>query len=365
MLTEFNKWDKYEHYIFNRIIEGIISVCLSNRCFPIIKVVKGSEICLMIAQQVYQFFENNSDFIKKECGKELNGYLFIYDRKEDPVTPLLNQWTYQAMIHELLGINNNIVDIKQEDNKKEKKVDRYVLNDAEDKFFCENLNNDFGDVASKIKILVENIGKERQNFDKQFDSIQDMKKLIENLPEKQKQSMEATKHTFIGFALNEIVETRQLLNLSPLEQDIACNTNKEFHFKQICSFLENPKINNLDKARLFMLFSLRYEGDSSIRELVRLMEEKNVPKEWLSFTDNLIQYAGKSKRKLDVFNNKDFIKMGANRLLQAFKDIPNVFTQHSSYMPTILEKIIKGKDNKQDIETLVFPGIKEKYNNYY
>ena len=337
-------------------MEGIISACMSNRCFPIIKVVKGSEICSMIAHQVYKFFENNSDFIKKECGKELNGILFIYDRKEDPITPLLNQWTYQAMIHELIGINNNIVDIKEEGSKSEK----FVLNDSEDKFFQENLNNDFGDVASKIKILIENIGKDRQNYDKQFDSIQDMKKLIENLPEKQRQSLEATKHTFIGYALNQIVESKQLLSLSPLEQDIACNNNKDFHFKQIVNFIENPKINSLDKARLFMLYNLRYEGDSSIKELAKIIEEKNVSREWLNYTDNLIQYAGKSKRTLDVFNNKDFIKMGASRLLQAFKDIPNVFTQHSSYMPTILEKIIKGKDNKQDIDTLSFPGIKEK-----
>lgn len=37
--------------------------------------------------------------------------LVILDRKEDPVTPLLSQWSYQAMIHEILGINNNIVDM--------------------------------------------------------------------------------------------------------------------------------------------------------------------------------------------------------------------------------------------------------------
>jgi len=28
----------------------------------------------------------------------------LVDRREDPVTPLLNQWTYQAMVHEVLGV---------------------------------------------------------------------------------------------------------------------------------------------------------------------------------------------------------------------------------------------------------------------
>lgn len=38
--------------------------------------------------------------------------LLIVDRRDDPVTPLLTQWTYQAMVHELLGINNGKVDLR-------------------------------------------------------------------------------------------------------------------------------------------------------------------------------------------------------------------------------------------------------------
>ena len=38
--------------------------------------------------------------------------LLILDRRDDPVTPLLTPWSYQAMVHELLTIRNNIVDLK-------------------------------------------------------------------------------------------------------------------------------------------------------------------------------------------------------------------------------------------------------------
>ena len=37
--------------------------------------------------------------------------LLILDRRNDPVTPMLSQWTYQAMVHELLGIQNGRVDL--------------------------------------------------------------------------------------------------------------------------------------------------------------------------------------------------------------------------------------------------------------
>jgi hypothetical protein len=36
------------------------------------------------------------------------------DRRNDPVTPLLTQWTYQAMVHELVGIHNGRVTIDSE-----------------------------------------------------------------------------------------------------------------------------------------------------------------------------------------------------------------------------------------------------------
>ena len=44
---------------------------------------------------------------------QLPPLLLILDRRNDPVTPLLNQWTYQAMVHELLGIQNGRVDLSQ------------------------------------------------------------------------------------------------------------------------------------------------------------------------------------------------------------------------------------------------------------
>ena len=39
----------------------------------------------------------------------------IVDRRNDPVTPLLSQWTYQAMVHEMLGITNGRVKIDGEE----------------------------------------------------------------------------------------------------------------------------------------------------------------------------------------------------------------------------------------------------------
>ena len=77
---------------------------------PLIKSVKGSFLCQKLGKKLATFFDDNYDFIRKECGQNFNGILLLYDRKEDPISPLINQWTYQAQLHEILGIKNNIVD---------------------------------------------------------------------------------------------------------------------------------------------------------------------------------------------------------------------------------------------------------------
>lgn len=38
--------------------------------------------------------------------------LLILDRRDDPLTPLLTPWTYQAMVHQCLGIDKNTVNLK-------------------------------------------------------------------------------------------------------------------------------------------------------------------------------------------------------------------------------------------------------------
>ena len=38
--------------------------------------------------------------------------VLLLDRRDDPVTPLLLQWTFQAMVAELLGMDTNRVDLK-------------------------------------------------------------------------------------------------------------------------------------------------------------------------------------------------------------------------------------------------------------
>jgi len=348
-------WQRYEYITFNRIVQGIISACLSNRLFPVIKCVKNSTISKRIAIEVTEFFEHNNEFIRRECSREQNGLLFIYDRREDPITPLLNQWTYQSMLHELLGINNNIVELKHEGGKTEK----FTLSDFDDKFFKQNLNNEFDVVADEIKNVVEKLNKESESIDKKVDTVDDLKRFIDKLPEKKKESTEITKHTNLFYELSEIVQNRKLFELSALEQDLACYDNKKDHYNKIVNIIKDIKFSRLDKAKLFLLFCFRYEDDSSVENLKKIMEDNNL-KEWVEYSDYLVVYAGKRKRTLDVLSNKDFLAKSSKIFSSFIFKNQNLFFQHVSYLNSLLEKVIKGKTKESEVETIYKVTEKEK-----
>ena len=77
---------------------------------------KSSELCLRLTDQLFKKLNSEAEFVEKMSKNSTDTVLLIIDRKEDPITPLLNQWTYQAMIHEILEIKNNTVDMSNVKN---------------------------------------------------------------------------------------------------------------------------------------------------------------------------------------------------------------------------------------------------------
>lgn len=83
---------------------------LSLKKKPLIRYDKNSTLCRKLATEVrYAMTQEEQlfDFRRPDTPP----ILLLVDRRSDPVTPLLTQWTYQAMVHELLGIENGRVSL--------------------------------------------------------------------------------------------------------------------------------------------------------------------------------------------------------------------------------------------------------------
>jgi vacuolar protein sorting-associated protein 45 len=95
-----------------RSTDAAVALLLSLKKKPLIRYARNSLMAKKLATEVrYRMTQEEQlfDFRKPDTPP----ILLIVDRRDDPVTPLLTQWTYQAMVHELLGIKNGRVDLSQ------------------------------------------------------------------------------------------------------------------------------------------------------------------------------------------------------------------------------------------------------------
>lgn len=205
-----------------RCVDGILAVLLSLKKKPLIRYAKTSPMAKKLASEVrYHIMQEEQLFDFRAV--DTPPVLLILDRREDPVTPLLTQWTYQAMVHHLLGINNGRVNLSDvPDIRPELK--EIVLSQEQDPFFKKNMYLNFGDLGGNIKDYVEQYQSKTKN-NANIESISDMKRFIEEYPEFRKLSGNVSKHVTLVSELSRRVGIENLLEVSELEQSLACNEN--------------------------------------------------------------------------------------------------------------------------------------------
>lgn len=266
--------------------------------------------------------------------------MLLIDRRDDPVTPLLNEWTFQAMTHELIGIKKNRVKLKTyKDSDSDSDV---VLSIATDSFFASHWNSNFGDLGIAIKEYVEAYQHQTQSTAK-VESIDEMRSFIDRYPEFRKLSGNVSKHVAIVHELSRLVDLNGLLDISLLEQSIACSDNKTEHLKSVLDRLRSSTVPKFEKLRLVLLYALRYETDSYIHNLKDELRKSGIDESQVGIVDAILSHAGSRRRTSELFQKKDLFQIAKNVVQRGFKGIPNVYTQHMPYIVSVVGSLIKGR----------------------
>jgi len=326
--------------LIDRAVDGISSCILSLKKQPFIRYAAKSGLADKVVTELKRRITSEPglyDFRKQDTPP----LLLILDRKDDPVTPLLTQWTYQAMVHELFGIHNNrvnLADAKQE----------IVLSSQQDIWFKQNMYANFGDLCVNVKDLVDDFQKKHKE-NQNIESLDDIKRFIDNFPEFKKLSGNVTKHVSLMDELSRLVNVRSLMEVSEVEQEIANSDDHGNHLRMIKLLFDNPKISKLDLLRVVLLYQLRYEtnANNEITNLMDALDQKGVTKEQLALISTLIQYAGSSARGgADVLGG-GFFKKITKGIKRGLKGVQNIYTEHKPYLKMILELTLQNKLKEQ------------------
>ncbi|WKT44201.1 hypothetical protein QSH57_009054 [Fusarium oxysporum f. sp. vasinfectum] len=331
-----------------RCSEGLVAVLLSLKKKPLIRYQKTSPLAKKLASEVrYLMTQEDSlfDFRKVDTPP----ILLVLDRREDPVTPLLTQWTYQAMVHHLLGIQNGRVDLSDvPDISPEQK--EIVLSQDQDPFFKKNMFLNFGDLGGNIKEYVGQFQSKTKN-NENIESISDMKRFIEEYPEFRKLSGNVSKHVTLVSELSRRVAADNLLEVSELEQSLACNDNHGTDVKNIQRLIQSPNVTPESKVGLVALYALRYHKHPSntlpmLQDL--LVAAGNVSPREADLVSKVTAYhnslqASQSQGGISEIFESAGIFSGTGSRFKGLKGVENVYTQHSPLLETTLQNLIKGR----------------------
>ncbi|KAL0250246.1 hypothetical protein I308_102419 [Cryptococcus tetragattii IND107] len=332
----------------NSHLNTILSVLLSLKKRPVIRWERMSQAGRMLAQAVSGEMSQGKyrDLFEFRGTQGPSPLLLILDRRNDPVTPLLTQWTYQAMVHELFGITNGRVHL---DSETKPELRDLILSPASDPFYSETLFSNFGDLGASIASYVSsyqsrNAALTGGKSTNRLETVADMKRFVEEYPEFKRLGGNVSKHVTIVGELSKVVERDGLLEVSEVEQSLASQESHAADLKSVMTLLGSSKVPSPNKLRLAILYALRYQKSPSaqIPQVVSTLISNGVPPERARLVYAMLNFAGADIRQDDLFMNENFFSRGKSAL-KGLKGVENVFTQHTPHLSQTLDLLLKGR----------------------
>ncbi|GMH54136.1 hypothetical protein TrST_g5764 [Triparma strigata] len=331
--------------VMDREKEGLLSFLLSQKTkLSAVSFPKQSPASRYLAQQVTKEIQDGFYHFRnqRQC------HLLVLDRKDDPVTPLLSQWTYQAMVHELLGINDGRVVLKGAPGVK-KDLEEVVLAVKDDLFYAENRFSNFGELGENIRTLLLNYQEEAKANDN-ITSIEDMQNFMERYPVFRAKSHNVSKHVALMGELARLVDHCSLMDVSALEQELAVKDDHADHLRQLIEKLGDARIKQADKLRLTLLYALRYESTGNVPMIKGHMSNGGVSLDKVNLVDDLLRYAGEGKRTEGLYGKRDIM----SKIVKGFgsvKGVENVYSQHVPVLHERIQEAFRGKLSPQAYES--------------
>ena len=212
------------------------------------------------------------------------GVLYVVDRSMDLVAPVVHEFTYQAMCHDLLPVREGdkvTYRMKSSDDQEERDVEI----SEKDRIWTSNRHKHMKDTIEKLMGEFQRFIDENPHFTNQASdtttSISAIKDMMAGLPEFQEMKEAYSLHlTMAQESMNQF-QARRLPDLASIEQILATGLDEE-HKKpkgvadQVVRSLDEDGVGQADRLRLLVLYLLFRDGLLPA-DLQRLLAHANLP----------------------------------------------------------------------------------------
>ncbi|PWN35654.1 Sec1-like protein [Meira miltonrushii] len=192
------------------------------------------------------------------------GVLFITDRTMDTVAPFLHEFSYQAMVHDLLPIvDGNKYSYRFYNSEGEREDKEATLSDEDNVW-----------QAIRHMHIVEAIDKLSRDFKQHAgeaghfstaNSLNDMRDMLASLPHMQEMKDKLSLHLTMAQACMNKFEQSRLPAQAMVEQNCATRTTPEGQkprtlVEEMVPLLDDPEVSNADKVRIIALYVMYSDG---------------------------------------------------------------------------------------------------------
>lgn len=370
---------------------SLVSLLLSLKKCPVIKYETSSLESKRLGSEILYYINSNSNnnlFDDLNRNSDTPPVLLILDRKSDPVTPLVTPWTYQSMIHELIGVSRNVVEL-------EESKEQVTLSETQDRFYEESMYLNYGDLTDKFQKYVDEYKKQTKQSSIENLKTQDLselKRILTRFPEFKKLSNNILKHLNIISEIDKQISKQNLWAIGELQQTILCELESYPTIKtKLVELIRDPAISTENKIKLLIIFVAKYPNNTGdLSGFIAKLNDSTCTNPLptltqLSLIKNFGRYFGGAKKGTSVRNDNNnnigkIFNQNRIKIQQLFNNnqngastpkTDNIFMQYVPKLNDVLSQLNASSSPQQpqdqqekcDIATLVPDIVSSQYGN--
>ena len=259
----------------------LVSLCLTMHEYPYVRYVEGSSLSKGLAKFFHEEMQATIGKLPdwKYSEQRERGTLLIVDRSMDAVAPLMHEYTFQAMVNDLLKVHGELCYLPQDssgaglnppppshpnETKEEQDNAAALVLSEDDPLWVDFRHRHIGDVMATVTERFKEFKSKNKLAKLQADdtaSVKDMIQAMKDMPEYKSMMKRYHKHMSLAQECMNRFAQRKLKDLGELEQDMATglsNDGKPVNDKQLLRTMQemsvDPVIGALERLRLVMIF---------------------------------------------------------------------------------------------------------------